>query len=363
MLNNKTKYKQIWHISRKCKMPTNNKKHHFKLSANEKELLRQELSLISYNNDNSKNQIEKLRKIAYKTFPDSLIEKLESLKGNDSSYCIFDNLPIDTVTGSPIDQPPTFDIKNGNLTEILLLTFGAIIAEPYSISFEGSNIVNNLIPCQAAKLEYTGLGSEVELDFHIENAAQIYDSQGDTSPLALLLIGVRKDPNVKSPKTLIADSRKALEQMSPSEINTLYAKEFFIKKPFRWRTAQPLEENPPVAILSGPLEHPRVAAAFYADMVTPINEKAEKAYNAFKKQIKLISKSVEIKPGRLVFINNRFTLHAREKFQATYDANNTPYRWVQRIFITNNLWAFRHFKECGNRIFDPSQTDNTKKSV
>ncbi|ROM58132.1 hypothetical protein BK648_05065 [Pseudomonas poae] len=337
-------------------MSSRNKKNHFKLSTKERHLLTRELSAFSYDARNPKNLIEKLRILAYTTFPNRLIEKLESLKGNDSSYCIFDNLPIEKVTGSPTENSSTAKLKSGYLTENLLLSFGAVIAEPYAISFEGSKIVNDLTPHKKSRLEYTGLGSEVELDFHIENAAQISDLKGDTSPLALLLLGVRKDPNMEGPKTLIADARKALGQMSSYEIAALYAKNFIIRKPFRWRTNDASEESLPTAILTGPIGYPRVSAAFYSDMVTPTNKEAEDAYNIFKNQIKRVSKSVEIKPGRLVFINNRFTLHAREKFQATYDKNGAPYRWIQRIFITNNLWAFRHFKECGNRIFDPSQS-------
>jgi hypothetical protein len=45
------------------------------------------------------------------------------------------------------------------------MAFASLIGEPYSILFEGGDIVNNLIPTKRAKREYTGLGSEVELDF------------------------------------------------------------------------------------------------------------------------------------------------------------------------------------------------------
>ncbi|MCS4249424.1 TauD/TfdA family dioxygenase [Pseudomonas sp. BIGb0164] len=337
-------------------MPRKGTTHHFRLTTREKELLKKALSDIPYTPEHSEHQIEKLRRTAHTLFPDRLITKLESLKRNNTSYCIFENLPIDDVMGSPTDTTQEYKIKSGNLTENILLAFGSFIAEPYSTSFEGTKIVNDLTPRCTSAMDYTGLGSEVELDFHIENAAQIYDVRGDTSPLALLLLGVRKDPKKAGPKTLISDARDALEKMSPEEINVLYSNSFAIKKPFRWRDKSKPDQTPPSAILSGPINLPRVAVAFYADMVSPLNKSAELAYNAFQKQIKLAAKSVDITPGCLVFINNRFTLHAREKFKATYDKNGMPYRWIQRVFITNNLWAFRHLKEHKNRIFDPSQT-------
>ncbi|WP_273788078.1 MULTISPECIES: hypothetical protein [Bartonella] len=51
------------------------------------------------------------------------------------------------------------------------MMFSLLIGEPYLIKFEGKHIVNNLVPLEDNKKDYTGLRSAVELDFHIENAA------------------------------------------------------------------------------------------------------------------------------------------------------------------------------------------------
>ena len=70
------------------------------------------------------------------------------------------------------------------LSENLLAALGAVIGEPYSISHEGLELVNNLAPHKHTRHEYRGLRSEVELDFHIENAAQAFMPEGDASPPA-----------------------------------------------------------------------------------------------------------------------------------------------------------------------------------
>ncbi|MGF6486876.1 TauD/TfdA family dioxygenase [Pseudomonas frederiksbergensis] len=327
----------------------------FILSDTESKGIKEALTGLNYDPTGSPEYIRALRTIAYQAFPGRLIEKLEELKSNDSSYCVFENLPIDEVYGSPLNEADSLGFKNGHLSENIIMAFGSIIAEPYSIHFEGKKIVNDLTPHKNTTSHYTGIGSEVELDFHIENAAQAYDVRGDTSPLALLLFGLRSDPNTKGPKTFVADARQALQRLTEQEIETLYGKHFIIRQPYRWRSHHVSSRDTILhPLLTGPLEQPRVTVAFYPDMVIPVDEEASSAYKKFYDCIRDVSQGVDIQPGKLVYVNNRFTLHSREKFSPTFDSNGAPYRWVQRVFLTNNLWNFRSFHKHGHRIFDPS---------
>lgn len=106
-------------------------------------------------------------------------------------------------------------------------------------------------------------------------------------------------------------------------------------------------------MLYGTSEFPRVSAVFYPDMVIALGNKAEIAFKNFYDAVKAVSEGVYITPGRLLYVDNRFTLHSREKFNATFDENGLGYRWVQRVFIAPDLWAFRSFKQHGGRIFTP----------
>ena len=322
-----------------------------KLEANK---IKRVFSDIPYKPYGDQSYIKQLRILAYKHFPDRLLTTLEDLKGNSSSYCIFDNLPIDDVFGSPTGDADSINFKNGYLSENIILAFASIVAEPYSIHFEGKKIVNDLTPHPESTNEYTGLGSKVELDFHIENAAQVYDSRGDTSPLALFLLGLRSDPDVIGPKTYVADSREALKRMTAADIKILSEKKFIIRQPYRWRSHDSENRDTVLhSVLSGPMDQPRVTIAFYPDMVIPVSKEAKTAYDNFYEHLYDVAIGVDIQPGRLVFVNNRFTLHSRENFTPTFDKDGMPYRWVQRVFVTDSLWSFRSFHKQGERIFDP----------
>lgn len=330
----------------------------FRLTDFEKEGIRDALVGVCYEPTGGHNYIQKIRTTAYRMFPERLIEKLESLKNDDASYCVFENLPVDDAFGSPQRDADSFGFKNGYLSENVLVALGSLIAEPYSIEHEGSKLVNDLVPHPEAAAEYTGNGSEVELDLHTENAFQTYDTRGDTSPLALMLFGVRSDPYTSGPKTWVSDAREALKTLSEMDIQLLYGKHFIIRQPYRWRNSGAQSgETRLYPILTGPISHPRVTAAFYPDMVIAVDEAAKNAYSKFYEALKQVAHAIDIQPGKLVYINNRFTLHSRDKFIPSFDPKGHAYRWVQRVFLTNNLWNFRTFKKNGTRFFEPLPTD------
>lgn len=326
----------------------------FRLTDLEKADIRAALEDIYYDPLGGSDYICTLRMTAYREFPDRVLQKLESLKGDDASYCVFENIPVDDVFGSPQHNTDSLAHKRGYVSENVLVALGSMIAEPYSIRHEGPKLVNDLVPHLEAIGEYTGNGSDLELDLHTENAYQAYDTRGDTSPLALMLLGVRSDPEGNGPMTWVSDAREAINAMCPTQVEWLYGKHYMIRQPYRWRTENvDPSESRLCPILSGPSTHPRVTAAFYPDMVIATGEEAKEAYGHFYEALKKSAKPVDIQPGTLIYINNRFVLHSRDRFTPTYDVKGYAYRWVQRVFLTNNLWNFRSFKKSGARIFDP----------
>ena len=194
------------------------------------------------------------------------------------------------------------------------------------------------------------MGSKVELDFHIENAALKFHKNGNYSPLGLLLTGVRKDP--QGPLTYLADARKALKQLNEEDIAILREPWYQINVPYRWRNKENTQTHP-VPLLEGNLDLPEISAAFYPDMLYFLNEKAEKAAQKFYHALQDVAFGLEILPGHLVYIDNRFTLHSRSAFSPTYDEKGTPLRWIQRVFITNTLWPHRYLETVKPRVFKP----------
>ncbi len=226
----------------------------------------------------------------------------------------------------------------------------------YSIYFEGRELVNNLTPHAKNRWDYTGLGSEVELDFHIENAALQYISEDDYSPSSIFFLGIRVDEEVDPAKTFIADTRKALKLLSANDLMILFGEKLLFKCSLpmagNFSSKSAMVKCP---IVKGTLNKPRISVAFYPDMIMPINHAAQIALTHFHQAVKEISETVLITPGKLVYVDNRFTLHSRERFTPTYDNQGCPYRWIQRVFVNHSLWAFRNFKTVGERVFFSSR--------
>jgi len=327
----------------------------FQLTDSERDRLGNALAGIAYDPHGGMGYITDLRMIALTVLPRRIVDALSEQRAslNPRSYLIFENLPTDEqIFTTPDPDVFTPAAKSGHISENLIMAFASLVGEPYSILFEGADIVNNLIPTRKSKAEYTGLGSEVELDFHIENAALKFMDDYNFSPLGLLLAGVRRDP--QGPLTRLADARAALERLAARDVECLRMPLYRIKVPYRWRRGS-AQQTEPVALVRGSPDLPEISAVFYPDMVEPTTSAAAFAMENFYAAIRKISVEIDVTPGRLVYIDNRFTLHSRDKFNGTHDEAGNPMRWVQRVFVASNLWNHRNLTTVKSRVFQPKE--------
>ncbi|PRN03794.1 taurine catabolism dioxygenase TauD [Pseudomonas sp. LLC-1] len=327
----------------------------YKFTDSERDQLARVLATINYDTQGDQVYITDLRMAAASTLPRRVIDILSEQRASlhPKPYLVFENLPVDEqVFTTPDPQRFLPACKSGTISENLIMMFAALIGEPYSVQFEGANIVNNLIPGTQTKGEYTGLGSDVELDFHIENAALKFMDGLNAYPLGLLLTGVRHDRN--GPMTRLADARNALDLLDASDVSWLRQPLYQIKVPYRWRK-EGTYVTPAVPMVCGSNSFPEINAVFYPDMVEALNARAAQAMEKFHDAIKTVSIGVDIKPGMLAYIDNRFTLHSRDRFSASLDDLNNPMRWVQRVFVANNLWGHRQLQRVKSRIFLPQE--------
>ncbi|MCW8469903.1 TauD/TfdA family dioxygenase [Fluoribacter gormanii] len=326
------------------------------LSTQDKQKLAKAFKDIAYKPSGDEHYIQSLRKKIYKVLPEKLINTLTSQRSTDklASAIVINNVPIDeAIYGSPNSEQTGKLFKSGTLSENIITAFASLVGEPYSIYFEGQELVNNLTPQTNTRFDYTGLSSEVELDFHIENAALQYISEDDYSPSGIFFLGVRIDETIEPTKTFITDTRKVLKLLSTDDLKILFGEHFYLKLPYRWREIFSHEAMVKCPVLRGTLNKPRISVAFYSDMILPINHEAKIALNHFHQAVKETSEVIQITPGKLIYVDNRFTLHARERFTPTYDNQGSPYRWIQRVFVSPSLWAFRNFQTVGGRVFLP----------
>ena len=116
--------------------------------------------------------------------------------------------------------------------------------------------------------DHAEIGSETELEFHIENAAPKHLSGVDPSPTGLMFTCVHEDEN--GPATRVGDARPALRRLT------------------RRRR------------------------------------------------------------------DNRFALHARDKFTPSFDDEGRPARWIQRVFVSQSLWSYRNLVPVSDRVYEVS---------
>lgn len=327
------------------------------LTNEQKNTVRRLLSRIAYLPNGEERYIRIAREAICQCLPQPVLELLYAQRTSNEPvpYFVIHNLPTDEeVIGSPFPHESGMPFKSGTLSENQLVGITAVVGEPYSIVFEGKELVVNLVPQKESKQELHWRGSEIELDFHTENAALRFLAAEDYSPVGLALLGVRHDS--AAPRTRVSDARAALDLMDRDDVATLYGSHFIIQLPYRWRGLffGDREHTDACPVLHGPVGLPRVNAAFYRGMMLPVNSRAETEFGNFHEAIRAVSHAVDITPGTFVYVDNRFALHSRDAFVANFDENARGYRWVQRVYVASNLWNFRAFARQGNRIFDPA---------
>ncbi len=331
------------------------------LSKNEHDLLRSRLIAIEYPDMNFDEYVRRIRKVAEDV--GHLFAEIRDFLNDDVPYqqrpsCIkIVNLPTsESVSMPPVGSATLKRIaKPDYLSENLLTLIGCLFGHPYSMYCEGRGLINNLVPTQATAGEITGLGASSDLHFHAENSALRFLADGDCSPAALFLTGVRQD--VAPPRTRLSDARLALELLGPEDQEILASPQYRIKLPYRWRSYRDGYADARTRLI--PLvEWDRrglvVRAAFYGDMIADFaSAAAERAARNFEQALEQVALDEVVAPGELIGIDNRFTLHARTPFQASFDAEGRALRWAQRLFVADSLATFEGWSVSDGCVFAP----------
>ena len=330
-------------------------------TAEEKYLLQNELVSIYYPNENYDSYIQKIANVLERNRP--LFSDLIQIKNLSQQPPHFyggvkiKNLPIDLV----LPMPP----KNGGgykriekstyISENILTLFGLIFGEPYSMHCEGRGLINNLIPKEDAIGDLTGLGSDTELGFHIENVALRYFPKKDCSPKALLFIGVRQQ--TEPPYTPMSDARKALDLLNHDDIVQLASPAYRIKLPYRWRKVKKAYASlltDYIPIIQWESAYLINNGAFYGDMLIDVKTlEARRAANKFIAALEQVKYMPVVSPGELICIDNRVMYHSRKPFKAVFDEQGRAHRWLQRLFVAEHLDKFSDWKHEDDRIYSP----------
>lgn len=333
----------------------------FKLSDECRDTLYKSLIHIDYSNhrfDRYVNEIKKVLETNHTRI--NSIKKYRHLSKGDTGIGIIkiSNLPVDLKLEKPPENGGQLKLikKPSYISENILTLISLIFGNPYSIFLEGKGLINNIIPSRLGLTEFTGQGSKRELGYHIENSSAQF-LNGNCSPKALLLIGVTQTSN--PPYTKLSDGRKAIQLLSEKDIHILKQPCFSFKLPYRW-----YHNNRKFRISNKPIiinNNGRVSfnGAFYGKMIDSIlNADEKRAVNNFVKALAEVETKEIIEPGTIICIDNRVVFHARTPFSASFDQFNRTDRWLQRLFVTDNLHNFKDWVKNDELVFSPPNFDN-----
>jgi L-asparagine oxygenase len=296
--------------------------------------------------------VTRVRTTGFGILPPDLLNVLEAVRSGAlaPTAVVIKGLPSDSVSAAPLPHEVPRNRKATDLSENLLGMIGSLLGEPYGIAGEGPHLVNNLIPTKEDRQRLTGNGSELRLGIHTENAAHRWLLRDrDLSPHGLLLTGVSAP--IHGPLTSVANGRRAAAELARVDYDTLRARCVELRLPIRQRVAN-ARSTEPSPILTGHKGREVVTAAFYGDMMRPLSEGAARAVSNYEAALEASAARVAITPGVMVYIPNTYSLHARDGFTPSFDAEGRAERWLQRIFVTSRLDAFQIGTEHSDRVFE-----------
>jgi len=317
-------------------------KHIIYLNNDEIKILKMLASEIYYSPSEYPNLFCKQSKELSKSLPESIKIILNnfSKNGNEKGFLLIKNVPINDNELEKTPESNEFHIgENTTLAKIqsIILSFiGDVIA--YEAEGNG-HIFQDIVPVKQMENIQTSLGSNTELEVHIEQAFS------KLKPDFLSLGCLRSDKNAF---TYILPFQKIINNLNEEEVNMLF-------KPL-WKTGVDLsfklnnhefidgDIRGPLSILNGSLLNPTVI--FDQDLM----------FGTTKDSTNMIKKIVDIyynnrieynlQPGEIILIDNNRAIHGRSSFSPNYDGND---RFLVRCFGTLNYEKSSYARENDSR--------------
>lgn len=209
-------------------------------------------------------------------------------------------------------------ITDAKLAEIFLCMFGRLFGEAYGYAGQrGGKLIQDLRPIKEHALQQLGTGSEVDLQWHTEDAHTFYSAD---------VIGLSCVVGDKNANTYV--SNVDLGRLETSTFNTLSRPYFRIYADNSHKIHGHQHDPVPVIQHCGDFTKVRFDPA-YTHCLT---DKAKKALTVLTSIINSGYSVFSLEKGDLLFINNRGAVHARSAFNPRYDKND---RWLKRSAFMN----------------------------
>lgn len=316
----------------------------YHLDSSDNDLLNELIQLINIiPNETPQLFIEQVSNLVY-FLPTNIKIFLEKFIKNNfkNGFILLKNIFINENIPLP-DTPPDNNYFIGEKTKLakIIAILNQYLGEMISYEGEGyGRLFQDMVPKQSLSKTQTSLSSNVELEIHTEQAFS------DLRPEILTLGCLRGDENAI---TYILPVNIILNQMDESKINLL-------RKPL-WKIGVDLsfkincdkfingELRGPIPIIYGSEKDPLLV--FDQDLMIGINEEAEKLKNEIIQIYYKYRYSHVLKPGEIIFIDNKRAVHGRSIFNPKFDGTD---RFIIRSFVLFNIENYKNAINLNKRM-------------
>jgi L-asparagine oxygenase len=186
---------------------------------------------------------------------------------------------------------------------------------------QNGQVVQNLFPIKRDEGRQISSSSETVLEMHTETAFHPW------RPEVVMLLCMRGDVNAGTNLATLPDIVARLDEET---IRILHLPEFTTRIDESFQS----EEQPDREILTPILFNNATSMTYDRALMKSLTEAGNRALQAFSNAIEEVKKTVFLKTGEILVINNRTTVHGRTPFKARYDGTD---RWLKRAMVSTKL--------------------------
>jgi alpha-ketoglutarate-dependent taurine dioxygenase len=251
---------------------------------------------------------------------DSLVDFADG--AHQSGALLLRGLPIGELPRTP--PTPTTPADKDSISEFTLLTVARRLGQPVGYEPEhGGDLVQNIVPTEAALDRQVSTSSNVQLMFHTEAAFHPH------RPRYLLLLCLRGDP---SAHTTLSSIFEVLPQLPSDIVDVLFQPRFRTAVDESYLGGRSNVLGEPMAVLSGNRHRPTMV--FDADLMVGVDDQADEAIRVLGEATSACHTSIALEAGDLLVVDNTVAVHGRSPFTARFDGAD---RWLQRSFVVSDL--------------------------
>lgn len=272
----------------------------------------------------------------------SLLELFHSIREaiNEAPYYFIKNFPMraDIFYGA---TPPDWRAAASDDVTIREESFVALAAACLGETFswptlQSGRLIHNVLPIAGDETEQNGHSSEVELEWHTEDA--FHPCRSDY----LILFGIRNHDHIGTTIMSIRDVN-----LSEKQKEILFEKKYRIKPdnehlrqvkneddPGRRAITKLLDEAEPVAVLFGNFDSPYIRIDPYFMECPDKNSIYDITLKELIIQLNNAKKNVVVNSGDMLIIDNYISVHGRAPFKAKYDGAD---RWLKKAIISRDI--------------------------